>query len=358
MTAAELDMTESVCPYLGLPDDPRSHFTFPDHAHRCWAKKKVATIEPSYQASFCLGEAHNACDRFRKADRPLPPLARLISDAPLGAAPLGAAPLGAAPPGAAPFGAAPLGAAPPGAAPLGAAPLGAAPLPAAPLVVAPRSSLLRSSATTVGAISDTKPTAVPASPASRRQAAPRRSGRGRRVARPLIRLIVLLFALAILAAAVIGAILIFGRPSANPGIAAPASPSAPMAAVVTPQPSPAPDSPAATIDVTVPPSLAPTPSTSLATPSSSPVPSPTSLFPSPTPTPSIAPSPTPYLYTIQPGDTLISIANKFHVDVHLLQKVNHLKNPSLIIAGEQLIIPIDPSKYPDITPGPATPRPS
>jgi LysM repeat protein len=315
MTAAELDLTESVCPFLGLPDDPRSHFTFPDRAHRCWAKKKPATIEPSYQASFCLGQAHTKCDRFNDADQPLPTSARLM----------GAAPLDALPPASTPVAAAPLGSAPP-------------------------MQPARSTASVPVAGSDTKPAVMPSSMAPRPQPVSSRAGRTRRVGPSLIGTFAAFFSIAVVAAVVIGAISILRPASNNPGNGALVSPSPPVSRGVTSQPSPSPDSPAATMDAGIPSSLAPTPSVALGTPASSPAPS--STFTAQNPTPSLAPSPTPFLYTIQRGDNLISIARRFHVDPKLLQKVNHLKDPSLIFAGNQLIIPIDPSQYPDISPSP------
>lgn len=56
-----------------------------------------------------------------------------------------------------------------------------------------------------------------------------------------------------------------------------------------------------------------------------------------------AQSPTTYL--IQPGDTLLSIARRFQVDLLRLAQANSLANPDLILAGQTLIIP-DPTLPP------------
>ena len=61
--------------------------------------------------------------------------------------------------------------------------------------------------------------------------------------------------------------------------------------------------------------------------------------------PSASPSPTPEpvirSYTVKPGDTLSGIAAKRKVDVKLLQCMNYLKNPNVIVPGQKLQIPPD-----------------
>ena len=54
-----------VCPYLGLTDDPQTHFAFPSSAQRCHASRRPAPIEGAKQARDCLTEAHVACPRYR-----------------------------------------------------------------------------------------------------------------------------------------------------------------------------------------------------------------------------------------------------------------------------------------------------
>lgn len=61
-----------VCPFLGLPDDPGSHYSFPELAHRCHAQTKVAPVELGFQATYCLGGQYEDCLRFRSATAPIP----------------------------------------------------------------------------------------------------------------------------------------------------------------------------------------------------------------------------------------------------------------------------------------------
>lgn len=45
------------------------------------------------------------------------------------------------------------------------------------------------------------------------------------------------------------------------------------------------------------------------------------------------------VYTIQPGDTLFSIARQFGVTLEALVELNNIEDPDLINAGDQLFIP-------------------
>ena len=54
-----------VCPYLGLPDDPRTRFTFADPAHRCHVGAKPIAIDLGHQGAYCLTTGYPACKRFR-----------------------------------------------------------------------------------------------------------------------------------------------------------------------------------------------------------------------------------------------------------------------------------------------------
>ncbi|HVU11717.1 MAG TPA: LysM peptidoglycan-binding domain-containing protein [Phototrophicaceae bacterium] len=45
-------------------------------------------------------------------------------------------------------------------------------------------------------------------------------------------------------------------------------------------------------------------------------------------------------YTVQPGDTLGSIAAQYGVSVNAIMQANHLTNPNLLSLGQKLIIPI------------------
>ena len=46
-----------------------------------------------------------------------------------------------------------------------------------------------------------------------------------------------------------------------------------------------------------------------------------------------------FLYTVQPGDTLRAIGQRFGWSVWYLAKVNHIPNPDRIYAGQVLLIP-------------------
>ena len=73
--------------------------------------------------------------------------------------------------------------------------------------------------------------------------------------------------------------------------------------------------------------------------------SPTATASPPTPTPTPAPSPTatsgagPQQYTVEPGDSLSRIANRFNVTVEALQAANDIDNPSSIVVGQVIVIP-------------------
>jgi LysM repeat protein len=102
------------------------------------------------------------------------------------------------------------------------------------------------------------------------------------------------------------------------------------------------------------------------------------LFPSDTPTPSITPTasltptitstptitpfpPTPtasapFLYTVELGDTISSIADKFDVEFIIIMVLNGLNNDSVLQVGDQLIIPNPDMEIPEPTPLPANLR--
>ncbi len=66
------------------------------------------------------------------------------------------------------------------------------------------------------------------------------------------------------------------------------------------------------------------------------------VTPSPEPTPGRTPTPTPVggiRYTVQPGDTLSSIAQRFGITVEALVLANGLSDPNYIFVGQVLVIP-------------------
>ena len=58
-----------------------------------------------------------------------------------------------------------------------------------------------------------------------------------------------------------------------------------------------------------------------------------------TPTPTVTPTPTPALYTVQPGDTLDSIAAGLDTTIEALAQLNGILNPQRIFPGQALRIP-------------------
>ena len=77
-------------------------------------------------------------------------------------------------------------------------------------------------------------------------------------------------------------------------------------------------------------------------------------LPSPTPTPSPAPTPTPtplpQTYTVQTGDTLQLIAERFSVTIEDLAAKNGILDPNNIFAGQKLELPQPDER---VTPPPA-----
>jgi LysM repeat protein len=46
-----------------------------------------------------------------------------------------------------------------------------------------------------------------------------------------------------------------------------------------------------------------------------------------------------FVYTVQPGDTLSEIAQRFGTSVDVLVEANSIENPDLIFPGQRLQIP-------------------
>ena len=80
------------------------------------------------------------------------------------------------------------------------------------------------------------------------------------------------------------------------------------------------------------------------TPSPTPVPTPTPIpaTPVPTPVPTAAPAPQPpppQTYTVQQGDTLAAIAQRFGTTTGAIQQANGIEDPNQIFIGQVLVIP-------------------
>jgi LysM repeat protein len=92
----------------------------------------------------------------------------------------------------------------------------------------------------------------------------------------------------------------------------------------------------------------------LVIPIEGPEPTPEPVAPNPTPVPADpAPPPAASSYTVQRGDTLSAIAQRFGLTVAELASANGLANPSLIYAGQILILPGAAGAAPPPAPGPA-----
>lgn len=57
----------TACPYLGLRDDPDTHFTYPSTAQGCHSTGQYQRIDLATQATRCLAAAYAECPRYRAA---------------------------------------------------------------------------------------------------------------------------------------------------------------------------------------------------------------------------------------------------------------------------------------------------
>ena len=64
--------------------------------------------------------------------------------------------------------------------------------------------------------------------------------------------------------------------------------------------------------------------------------------PTPTPRPRATPTPAPEIYTVQAGDVLSTIADRFGVTVDDIVAENGLANPDVLAVGQELLIPRAP----------------
>lgn len=85
--------------------------------------------------------------------------------------------------------------------------------------------------------------------------------------------------------------------------------------------------------------IEPTPSTKTATPTITPRPTSTPRPATPTAIPTPTMTATPTIYTIQSGDTLLSIAIQFDRSTELIQEANGIVDPRFLQIGQELIIP-------------------
>ncbi|HXF70037.1 MAG TPA: LysM peptidoglycan-binding domain-containing protein [Thermoflexus sp.] len=95
-----------------------------------------------------------------------------------------------------------------------------------------------------------------------------------------------------------------------------------------------------------------------------PVYTPTPVLATPTLPPGVTPSPTPrpdkIIHVVQPGETLLAIAQRYGVPLQVIQAANGIANPERIQAGQSLVIPLatpTPAPGPTSTPTP-TPEPT
>ncbi len=71
------------------------------------------------------------------------------------------------------------------------------------------------------------------------------------------------------------------------------------------------------------------------------VPTVQALTPTPPPTPTPTSTPEAFIYVVQEGDTLGSIASEFGTTWQEIQAVNELENPNVVSIGQQIEIPQD-----------------
>ena len=66
--------------------------------------------------------------------------------------------------------------------------------------------------------------------------------------------------------------------------------------------------------------------------------------------------PVPVTYVVQPGDTLFGIAQDYGTTVEAIAAANDIADPALIVAGQKLIIPTGPAVPEQATPPPGSPN--
>lgn len=64
----------SVCPFLGVSDDPGTALSFLSASNYCHHAKPISPIRRAHQARFCLGDSYEKCQVFKtQGSQPLPP---------------------------------------------------------------------------------------------------------------------------------------------------------------------------------------------------------------------------------------------------------------------------------------------
>jgi LysM repeat protein len=294
-------LPSSLCPYLAT-ESGQWRAAFPTREHRCMAVSPPVALAPDKQRRLCLVPAHETCATYLTAN--------LVRSTTFRGVPSGR--------GAQGFGGDGGGA-------------GVAGGPAAaggPQAGASSASTGAAAATT--SVSTGAGVGLIARPLSRRRSPARRpiarttpillerprpglqvSEPARRLAGQVILVALLVIAFAAIAVARFGA----GSPSALPVSPSALASASPSVASPTVRPTPTP------------------------TPSNSPA---ASGSPRATATPRITPKASSaafQTYTVRPGDSLSSIAARFGVSTSALQRLNGIKNPSLLRVGQVLRIP-------------------
>jgi LysM repeat protein len=60
-------MNKSICPYLGLKEDPTTALDFPSEGNYCHHARPISPVKGIYQQQYCLTAKHSACPVFRAA---------------------------------------------------------------------------------------------------------------------------------------------------------------------------------------------------------------------------------------------------------------------------------------------------
>ena len=58
------------CPFIGIADDERSRFSYPNAAHRCRATGRPLKVSAAHQGEYCLGPGYAACERLPVSTEP------------------------------------------------------------------------------------------------------------------------------------------------------------------------------------------------------------------------------------------------------------------------------------------------